>query len=112
MKNEQIQKTMRGAVILSCAGLAAKILSAFYRIPFQNIVGNTGFYVYQQVYPIYGIGMTFALSGFPVYISKLIAEQENDLHRLQLSRQIFWCWLVLEFSFLPFCSFFQNRLLF
>ena len=73
---------MRGAVILSCAGLAAKILSAFYRIPFQNIVGNTGFYVYQQVYPIYGIGMTFALSGFPVYISKLIAEQENELHRL------------------------------
>ena len=89
MKNEQIQKTMRGAVILSCAGLAAKILSAFYRIPFQNIVGNTGFYVYQQVYPIYGIGMTFALSGFPVYISKLIAEQENELHRLQLARQIF-----------------------
>jgi len=107
MKNEQIQKTMRGAVILSCAGLAAKILSAFYRIPFQNIVGNTGFYVYQQVYPIYGIGMTFALSGFPVYISKLIAEQENELHRLQLSRQIFLvlaCFGIFVFAFLQFFS--------
>lgn len=96
---------MRGAVILSCAGLAAKILSAFYRIPFQNIVGNTGFYVYQQVYPIYGIGMTFALSGFPVYISKLIAEQENELHRLQLSRQIFLvlaCFGIFVFAFLQF----------
>lgn len=96
---------MRGAVILSCAGLAAKILSAFYRIPFQNIVGNTGFYVYQQVYPIYGIGMTFALSGFPVYISKLIAEQENELHRLQLARQIFLvlaCFGIFVFAFLQF----------
>lgn len=92
---------------MSCAGLAAKILSAFYRIPFQNIVGNAGFYVYQQVYPIYGIGMTFALSGFPVYISKLIAEQENELHRLQLSRQIFLvlaCFGIFVFALLQFFS--------
>ena len=73
MKNEQVKKTMKGALILSIASLIAKILSAVYRIPFENIVGNTGFYVYQQVYPIYGIGVAFALTGFPVYISKLVA---------------------------------------
>ncbi len=66
MKNEQVKKTMKGALILSIASLIAKILSAVYRIPFENIVGNTGFYVYQQVYPIYGIGVAFALTGFPV----------------------------------------------
>ena len=48
MKNEQVKKTMKGALILSVASLIAKILSAVYRIPFENIVGNTGFYVYQQ----------------------------------------------------------------
>ena len=37
------------------------------------MVGNTGFYVYQQVYPIYGIGMTFALTGFPVFVSNVVA---------------------------------------
>lgn len=107
MDNRKIRKTMQGAVILSAAALIAKILSAFYRIPFQNIVGNAGFYVYQQVYPIYGIGMTFALSGFPVYISKLIAEQDSDLHRIQLSRQIFVvlaCFGVLAFSCLQLLS--------
>ena len=52
MKNEQVKKTMKGALILSIASLIAKILSAVYRIPFENIVGNTGFYVYQQVYPL------------------------------------------------------------
>lgn len=89
MKNEQVKKTMKGALILSIASLIAKILSAVYRIPFENIVGNTGFYVYQQVYPIYGICMTFALTGFPVYISKLIAEQHDEAAKIKLSQQIF-----------------------
>jgi PST family polysaccharide transporter len=74
MENPQMKHLMKGAWTLSLAALIAKILSAVYRVPFQNLVGDTGFYVYQQVYPIYGIGMTFALSGFPVFISKLVAE--------------------------------------
>ena len=89
MKNEQVKKTMKGALILSIASLIAKILSAVYRIPFENIVGNTGFYVYQQVYPLYGIGVAFALTGFPVYISKLVAEQRDEAAKLRLVQQVF-----------------------
>ena len=71
------RQMMQGALVLSLAAFIAKILSAVYRVPFQNMVGNTGFYVYQQVYPIYGIGMTFALSGFPVFVSALIAQYRS-----------------------------------
>ncbi|WP_022792084.1 polysaccharide biosynthesis protein [Weissella halotolerans] len=71
------QKMLAGAGVLAAAGLIAKILSAVYRVPFQNIVGNQGFYVYQQVYPLYGIGMVLALTGWPLFISKVIAEQET-----------------------------------
>ncbi|WP_407894398.1 polysaccharide biosynthesis protein [Lacticaseibacillus sp. N501-2] len=74
MQNPQMKRLLQGAWTLSLAAMIAKILSAIYRVPFQNLVGDTGFYVYQQVYPLYGIGMTFALSGFPVFISKLVAE--------------------------------------
>ncbi|KRK40928.1 putative polysaccharide biosynthesis protein [Loigolactobacillus bifermentans] len=81
------EHVLNGAFVLTLAGLIAKILSAVYRVPFQNIVGNTGFYVYQQVYPLYGIGMTFALAGFPVFMSKLIAEQTSPLQQQQLLRQ-------------------------
>jgi PST family polysaccharide transporter len=70
MQNPQMKRLLQGAWTLSLAAMIAKILSAIYRVPFQNLVGDTGFYVYQQVYPLYGIGMTFALSGFPVFISK------------------------------------------
>lgn len=84
------QKMLAGAGVLAAAGIVAKILSALYRVPFQNLVGDTGFYVYQQVYPIYGIGMVMALSGWPLFISKVIAEQPNQAHRKRVAKQLFW----------------------
>ena len=84
---KQMGTILKGAVILSLSSLVAKILSALYRIPFENLVGNLGFYVYQQVYPIYGIGMTFALSGFPVFISKLVIEAKSQDAQRGLAQQ-------------------------
>ena len=65
----------KGALILTIAALIVKILSAVYRVPFQNIVGDVGFYIYQQVYPFYGVALLLSTQGFPVVISKLYAEQ-------------------------------------
>lgn len=65
----------KGAFILTIAALIVKILSAVYRVPFQNIVGDVGFYIYQQVYPFYGVALLLSTQGFPVVISKLYAEQ-------------------------------------
>ena len=41
---------MKGALLLTVAALVVKVLSAVYRVPFQNLVGDQGLYVYQQVY--------------------------------------------------------------
>lgn len=112
MKNDQMKTVMHGALILSVASLIAKILSACYRIPFENLVGNTGFYVYQQVYPIYGIGMTFALSGFPVFISKLIAEQEDSGAKYQVARQVFVILAIFGIICFLFLRMFSNKIAF
>ncbi|XXM71870.1 putative polysaccharide biosynthesis protein [Lysinibacillus sphaericus] len=71
---------LKGAMVLTVAALVTKLLSAVYRVPFQNIVGDIGFYIYQQVYPFYGIAIALSTYGFPVIISKLVAEkiEEND----------------------------------
>lgn len=87
MANKKMPGVMRGAWILSLAGLITKILSAVYRVPFQNMVGDTGFYAYQQIYPLYGIGMTFALAGFPVYISKQVAQARDPLAQREVAHQ-------------------------
>ncbi|WP_251554320.1 putative polysaccharide biosynthesis protein [Neobacillus muris] len=68
---------VRGAFILTAAAIITKILSAIYRIPFQNIVGDIGFYIYQQIYPFYGMAVVLSTTGFPVVISKLFAEQRH-----------------------------------
>lgn len=70
------KELVKGALILSIAALIVKVLSAVYRIPYQNIVGDIGFYIYQQVYPFYGIVLTLSTLGFPIIISKLIAEKQ------------------------------------
>lgn len=77
MAQKELRSMLQGALVLTAASFIAKLLSAVYRVPFQNLVGDEGFYVYQQVYPIYGIAMTLALTGLPQFISKIVAEQET-----------------------------------
>lgn len=80
---------MQGAFVLTFASFIAKLLSAFYRVPFQNLVGDEGFYVYQQVYPIYGIAMTLALTGLPQFISKIVAEKQEVSEQKRVLKQLF-----------------------
>ncbi|WP_018663675.1 putative polysaccharide biosynthesis protein [Heyndrickxia acidiproducens] len=74
-ENDSI-KLFKGIMVLTISSVITKILSAVYRVPFQNIVGDIGFYIYQQIYPIYGIVIALSTSGFPVVISKMAAERQ------------------------------------
>ncbi|MCT2534309.1 polysaccharide biosynthesis protein [Aquibacillus koreensis] len=85
MENQSTKQLYKGALLLTLAGLLSKILSAGYRIPLQNITGDLGFYIYQQLYPILGIAMMLSLYGFPTAISKLVAEQKAEGKNLSYS---------------------------
>lgn len=101
------QQLFKGALILTVAAMITKILSAVYRIPFQNIVGDVGFYIYQQVYPFYGMMLILATQGFPVVISKLYNEQYSKGNERAGQRM-----LVISFLFISilglclFCFFY------
>jgi O-antigen/teichoic acid export membrane protein len=104
------RELVKGAMILTLAALVTKILSAVYRVPFQNIVGDIGFYIYQQVYPFFGIVMVLSTYGFPVVISKLYTEQQTAGNSgradrlLILSLAFLGIFGVLLFSFFYFGS--------
>ncbi len=99
----QSKALFRGAFILTLAALITKVLSAFYRIPFQNIVGDVGFYIYQQVYPFYGIAVALSTTGFPVVISKLYAEQKETGDEGRKRILLFLSFIYLQlFGFLCF----------
>lgn len=71
MSGNESNNLVKGALILTLAGLVSKVLSAGYRIPIQNLTGDLGFYIYQQIYPLLGIALVLALYGFPSAVSKV-----------------------------------------
>lgn len=95
------KRLLKGAFLLTLAALFTKVLSVVYRIPYQNITGDIGFYIYQQVYPIHGIVFTLAMYGFPVAIAKFIAEQrKNTSQVLTVSFFVLTVVSVVFFTFL------------
>ncbi|MGV3488447.1 MAG: putative polysaccharide biosynthesis protein [Tuberibacillus sp.] len=68
----------RGTIILTVSAFFIKILSAIYRLPYQNLAGDVGFYVYQQVYPFYALASVMGGFGFPVILSKMVAECKKE----------------------------------
>lgn len=97
---------MKGAALLTIAALIVKILSAIYRVPFQNLVGDEGFYIYQQVYPVISIFVVWTSSGFAVAISKMLADndcvvdvEERTQNRRSIMRIIFRYLTMLSFVF-------------
>lgn len=86
---KEVSRAIKGTWILTIASLFSELLSAIYRIPLQNIVGDRGYFIYQQVYPIYGIFSVLALSGLPVVISKAFAQQDSLAAKHNLLKKTF-----------------------
>ena len=71
----QTRTFVKGTMILSIAGLIAKIFSALYRIPLAYLVGTEGIGYYTTVYPLYSILVSASLVGIPNALSKLTSEK-------------------------------------
>src|SRR5690625_5275440 len=78
MGNSEADGLVKGALILTLAGLISKILCAGFRIAIQNLTMYLWFYVYQQVYPLLGMMVILSLYGLPSAISKMTAELEGQ----------------------------------
>ena len=75
---------VKGALILSLAGIISKILGAFIG-SFARIVGDEGVGLYQMAYPFYLIILAVSTAGIPLAISKLVAERyyKEDFQGIQ-----------------------------
>lgn len=90
---------MKGASILTVSAIIVKILSAVYRVPYQNLVGDKGFYIYQQVYPFVGIFIVWTSYGFAVAVSKLLASSRSPGQAKTMMRIAFVYLLLLSLTF-------------
>jgi len=68
-------KFIKGAMVLTVAGIIVKVLGAVYRIPLYNILGDMGMGLFMAVYPVYAMMLSISTAGVPVAVSKLVAER-------------------------------------
>ncbi|MCU5747031.1 polysaccharide biosynthesis protein [Staphylococcus sp. SQ8-PEA] len=71
MKSES-QSAFNGVVILTAALIIVKILSALYRVPYQNVLGDSGLYAYQQVYPLLALGAILSATAVPSALTQTL----------------------------------------
>lgn len=67
---------IKGAIILTVAGLITRVLGFVNRIYLSNIIGAEGMGLYQLVFPVYMICYTICCSGIFTAVSKLAAEEK------------------------------------
>jgi stage V sporulation protein B len=68
-------KFIRGALILTIAGLSVKVLGAVNRILLSRLLGGEGIGLYQMAYPVYLMILSISSAGVPIAISILVSEK-------------------------------------
>jgi stage V sporulation protein B len=76
------QSFVKGAVILTLAGISVRLVGAFFRIALAMLIGDEGVGLFQMAYPVYSTLLAISTAGIPIAISKLIAEKlaRDDYH--------------------------------
>lgn len=97
-KDSQLDTIVKGGMLLTISSFISKFLSAIYKVPFQNLTGDEGFYVYQQIYPLYGLAVAFSLSGFPLFVSKIVSETSDDQELQEKLREVHTWLACIAFS--------------
>ncbi|MEG1711015.1 MAG: polysaccharide biosynthesis protein [Clostridia bacterium] len=87
-KEKRTNGFIKSAMILTISAIIAKIFGAIYRIPLTNMLGAYGIGVYQLIFPLYALLVTFAAAGIPTAVSKLVAEK-TELHRYDEAKVYF-----------------------
>lgn len=87
MINIKKQSFVKGTIILVAANAVSKILGAVFKIPITYILDEEGMAIFNSAMQIYVMVLMLIISGLPVAISKLIAEQtalknETNVHKI------------------------------
>ncbi|WP_346353668.1 polysaccharide biosynthesis protein [Azotosporobacter soli] len=68
-------KFLKGALILTVAGVVVKIIGSVNRILLSRLLGGEGIGLYQMAYPIYLLAISISSAGIPVAISIMVSER-------------------------------------
>ena len=76
---------LKSVIMLLIGGFITKVISMFIKIVLARLIGTEGMGIYMLVSPTFVLLMALAQLGFPVAISKLVAEDNKDNKNLVFS---------------------------
>ncbi len=71
---EKGSKFLKGALVLAAANFLVKIIGAFFKVPLYELIGKEGNGIFNVAYQIYTFMFIIATAGFPIAVSKMVAE--------------------------------------
>ena len=70
-KGPRKNKFIEGAFLSYIAIVITKLLGALYNIPFSDIIGERGKFIYAVVYNVYSLFLDISTSGIPIAIASI-----------------------------------------
>lgn len=67
-----------GTLCLTITGILSRVIGFFYRIFLSRTIGATGIGIYQLIFPIYALCITFSSAGIQTAISRYCAESMSN----------------------------------
>ncbi len=79
------EKFIKSTIILMVGGFLTKILGMIIKIVMSRIMGTEGIGIYMLILPTFSLFIGLAQFGFPVAVSKLVAEEKRNNKNLIFS---------------------------
>ena len=92
---------LRGALMLTCAGMFSRLIGFFYRIFLSRTIGAEGIGLYQLIFPLYAMAISMTSSGISTSISKLVSSK-NAVNNRKGAMDVLFCGLSVSL-FLSIC---------
>lgn len=73
MRGTRENSLLRSTAGLALAGIAAKVIGAFYRVPLTNVLGAEGIGLYQTFFPVYALILTLTSAAVPTIVGRYVA---------------------------------------
>ena len=70
------QSIILGTVILTLTGFLSRFIGFFYRIFLSHVFGEEGIGLYQLIFPVYALCISFSISGIETALSRTVARKQ------------------------------------
>ena len=101
------QSFLQGALILMLGTLIVKVVSLLFKIPITNMLSEAAMSYFENAYTFFTLFSTLATAGFPVAISKIVAEYTAKGRFKDNRKLLSRCLILFLFTglFFSFCMF-------